>query len=35
MCTSLVLETLDGKHLLSRTMDFAFILEANPTISPR
>ncbi|HFT5944974.1 TPA: choloylglycine hydrolase family protein [Listeria monocytogenes] len=35
MCTSFVLETLDGKHLLSRTMDFAFILEANPTISPR
>ncbi|HAB7558986.1 TPA_asm: linear amide C-N hydrolase [Listeria monocytogenes] len=35
MCTSFVLETLDGKHLLSRTMDFAFILEANPTINPR
>ncbi|EUJ40794.1 choloylglycine hydrolase family protein, partial [Listeria weihenstephanensis FSL R9-0317] len=26
MCTSFVLETLDGKHVLSRTMDFAFIL---------
>lgn len=35
MCTSIVLKTLDHKNLLSRTMDFAFDLEARPTICPR
>ncbi|MFS7409624.1 choloylglycine hydrolase family protein [Carnobacterium maltaromaticum] len=35
MCTSIVLRTMDHKNLLSRTMDFAFDLDARPTICPR
>ncbi|MEG2602786.1 MAG: linear amide C-N hydrolase [Carnobacterium sp.] len=35
MCTSIVMESLDGKHFLSRTMDFGFDLEATPSLCPR
>lgn len=35
MCTSIHLKTKDQRHLLSRTMDFAFPLEARPTFLPR
>ncbi|MGO2083966.1 choloylglycine hydrolase family protein [Vagococcus sp.] len=35
MCTSIYLKTKDHHHLLSRTMDFAFPLEAKPTYLPR
>ncbi|MBQ0140009.1 MAG: choloylglycine hydrolase family protein [Kurthia sp.] len=35
MCTSISIETADGKHLLARTMDFSFPLEPNPIYIPR
>lgn len=35
MCTSIVMESADGKHFLSRTMDFGFDLEATPSLLPR
>lgn len=35
MCTSIFTMTKDGKHLLSRTMDFSFPLEPNPIYLPR
>ncbi|MDA9472469.1 choloylglycine hydrolase family protein [Enterococcus sp. 5H] len=35
MCTSIFTKTIDGKHLLSRTMDFSFPLDPNPTYIPR
>lgn len=35
MCTSIFLKTLDSHHLLSRTMDFSFPLDPNPTFFPR
>lgn len=35
MCTSIVTNTLDGKHILSRTMDFSKPLDPNPVFIPR
>lgn len=35
MCTSITFETKSGQHFLSRTMDFAFELDANPVVIPR
>lgn len=35
MCTSFTSKSTDGKHFLARTMDFGFLLEANPVICPR
>lgn len=35
MCTSIFTMTKDGKHLLSRTMDFSFPLDPNPLFLPR
>ncbi|AKP67330.1 choloylglycine hydrolase family protein [Companilactobacillus ginsenosidimutans] len=35
MCTSLSYEALDGTKFLARTMDFAFVLNGNPTFLPR
>jgi choloylglycine hydrolase len=35
MCTSLTYEALDGTKFLARTMDFAFVLNGNPTFLPR
>ncbi|MDA9472477.1 choloylglycine hydrolase family protein [Enterococcus sp. 5H] len=34
MCTSIFTKTLDGKYLLSRTMDFSFPLDARPIYIP-
>lgn len=35
MCTSIFTKTKDGKHLLSRTMDFSFPLDPSPIYMPR
>lgn len=35
MCTSLTLETADRKHVLARTMDFAFQLGTEVILYPR
>lgn len=35
MCTSILTTTLDGKHILSRTMDFSKPLDPNPVFIPR
>ncbi|MBO0474470.1 choloylglycine hydrolase [Enterococcus sp. DIV0840] len=35
MCTSIFTKTMDGKYLLSRTMDFSFPLDPSPIYMPR
>lgn len=35
MCTSVTFQTKKGEHFLSRTMDFAFELDARPIVIPR